>query len=64
MPGDVLASSARVTYVYNPANCPDRSLAWLSNSSVDRVAVEGASHWLSVEQPERLSELVLSSLAR
>ncbi len=59
VPGDVLTSSARATYVYNPSNCPEATLAWLSESPMERIVLEGASHWVSVDQPERLSEALL-----
>ena len=61
-PGEVLVSAARVTYVYNPDNCPPRTLAWLSENPVERVVLDGATHWVSVDEPERLSEAILSVL--
>ncbi len=56
VPGDVLIAAARVVYFYNPDNCPSTTLEWLARSSIDRVVLEGASHWASVDQPVLLAE--------
>ncbi|MDJ0789001.1 MAG: alpha/beta fold hydrolase [Myxococcota bacterium] len=63
VPGDVLVSAARATYVYAPGNCPNSTLEWLERSPIERIVLEGASHWVSVDQPERLSRHLVSALA-
>ena len=55
VPGEVLMAAARVVYFYNPENCPDRSLDWLRRSAMERVLLDSASHWASVDQPEELA---------
>lgn len=61
-PGEVLVAAARTTYVYDPANCPERSLAWLRGSDLEQLACHGASHWMSVDQPEALAAHLLAVL--
>ncbi|NOD93167.1 alpha/beta fold hydrolase [Ruegeria sp. HKCCD4884] len=62
VPGQILIASAHVTYLYNPENCPRASLDWLQNHPIDRIILEGASHWPSVDRPEALSDAILSAL--
>ncbi len=50
-PGEVLLSAAEAVYLYNPANCPDTSLAWLERAPLPRLILDNASHWKSVTQP-------------
>ena len=60
VPGEVLLSAADVTYFYNPDNCPQSSVEWLSRHPMRQVKLDGASHWASVDQPELLAEKILS----
>lgn len=62
VPGEVLAGSARPTYIYNPSNCHDATLVWLQESGMERIVLEGASHWASVDQPESVSEAMIQAL--
>ena len=62
VPGEVLLSAAKVTYFYNPDNCPQSSLDWLQQNPVQRVLLEKVSHWPSVDQPALLAERILSAL--
>ncbi len=62
VPGDLLASAGRATYLYNPANCPASTLEWLERSTMDRIVLPDASHWASVDQPDLLAEKILEAL--
>lgn len=57
-PGDLLARSAHILYLHNPENCPSASLRWLSSSSMRNIVLEGASHWPTIDQPEKVATLV------
>ncbi len=63
VPGKVLAAAARTTYVYDPANCSERSVAWLQESDLEQLVCHGASHWMSVDEPEVLAAHLLAELA-
>ena len=63
VPGQVLMASADVTYFHNPDNCPETTLAWLATHPLEKVILEGASHWPSIDQPALLSEKILAVLA-
>jgi len=54
-PGEVLMAAGDVTYIYNPDNCPAPTLAWLDTHPMKRIRLDGASHWPSVDVPERLA---------
>jgi pimeloyl-ACP methyl ester carboxylesterase len=58
-PGEVLAQTQRVIYLYNPANMVSASLAWLEQSDLQRVPLPHASHWKCFDQPELLAEVVI-----
>lgn len=62
VPGDVLIEAARVVYLFNPENCPNRTLEWLEDSTMDRILLESATHWKSVDQPGMLAEKILRAL--
>lgn len=57
-PGDVLIEAAETVYVYNPDNCPQPSLNWLDGAELRTVVLETATHWASVDQPEKLAEVL------
>lgn len=63
-PGETLLAAADVTYFYNPVNCPQASLDWLLGRKVRQVVLQGASHWPSVDQPERLAAEIEAALAK
>ncbi len=62
MPGDVLVDAADVTYLYNPDNCPDTTLAWLADHPMRKHVLSGASHWASVDQPHAVADTILASI--
>jgi len=62
MPGEVLAAAGDVTYIYNPDNCPEATLAWLADHPMRRRVLPDASHWPSVDQPAALSAAMLASI--
>lgn len=67
VPGMVLQNAAKVTYLYNPENCPKTTLEWLSENPMDRIVLENATHWASVDQPDMLADkiaLALSSIEK
>ncbi len=61
-PGEVLMTAGRVTYLYNPDNCPDSSLRWLASNPIRRLVLDRATHWKSVDQPQLLSDKMLEAL--
>lgn len=63
-PGEVLARAAQVVYFYNPDNRPEATLRWLNENPMDRVVLENASHWPSVDQPEILAARLAEALRR
>ena len=63
VPGEILARSAHVTYIYNPENCPEASLRWLAENPMECVVLDQASHWSSVDQPGLLAEQIAVALA-
>jgi len=62
VPGHVLAEAGAVTYIYNPANCPDATLSWLDQNPMDRIILESASRWPTVDQPEIVAEKISIAL--
>ncbi|WP_425090879.1 alpha/beta fold hydrolase [Tropicimonas sp. S265A] len=64
VPGDVLKSSCNVVYLYNPENCPETTLAWLDVNPIERIVLENATHWASVDQPELLADKLAEALDR
>lgn len=64
VPGAVLREAATVTYLYNPDNCPDSTLRWLADNKMDRIVLENATHWKSVDQPELLADKIAEALHR
>lgn len=62
VPGELLISSANAIYVYNPDNCPESTLEWLGENSIKKVILDDATHWISVSQPDLLSEKILSAI--
>jgi hypothetical protein len=63
-PGDVLVCSAeRVRYLFNPDNTPAESLDWLRNNEITSIRLDGASHWMAVDQPERMAQKLLEAIA-
>ena len=63
VPGDLLARSADVTYLYNPENLPTPSLRWLDEHDMRRIQLEIASHWASVDCPDLLAEAIKTALS-
>lgn len=63
MPGDVLRQAARAVYFHNPDNCPQSTLSWLEENRMERVLMEGASHWPSLDQPEHLASRMAEVLS-
>ncbi len=64
VPGDVLGEVENVIYLYNPANCPETTIDWLKTNAMKRIVMENATHWKSVDQPEKLSGKILEALER
>ncbi len=62
VPGELLLEIAQVTYLYNPENCPDSTLEWLSKNQMRRIALNNATHWVSVDQPRFLAEKISAVL--
>jgi len=62
VPGVVLQEAANVTYLYNPDNCPDSTIRWLEENEMDRIILENATHWKSVDQPEMLADKIAEAL--
>ena len=62
VPGEVLAETPNVWYLYNPENCPESTLEWLRHSPLKRLRMDKATHWKSVDQPHILSEKILQAL--
>lgn len=62
VPGDVLSEATRVTYFYNPDNCPKTTLRWLEENPMDRFVLKGASHWPSIDQPDQLADRIAEAL--
>lgn len=60
-PGEVLRAAAEVLYLYNPDNCPQETLDWLSHNPIRRAVLTNASHWASVDQPHLLSDRILAA---
>ncbi len=58
VPGDVLREAATATYLYNPDNCAAASLDWLAGDDLDRVILDGASHWPTLDRPEEVASLI------
>lgn len=63
VPGEVLMESAEAHYLYNPANCPESSVAWLRESGMSATELPGTSHWATVDAPALVSRAVLRVLA-
>jgi len=62
VPGDVLAETSRVCYLYNPVNCPKASLEWLQNHPIPKLQMDGPTHWASVDQPRLVARKILEAL--
>ncbi len=62
VPGDVLHSSGNVVYLYNPENCPEPTIQWLKDNPMERIVLENATHWKSVDQPHLLADIIASAL--
>lgn len=63
VPGELLISSANATYFYNPDNCPQSTLEWLKKNPIEKITLDHATHWVSVSEPNLLSEKILSVMA-
>ena len=61
-PGETLMNTGSAVYLYNPDNCPGRSIEWLERSNLPRLVLDGASHWPSVDQPELLARTLREAL--
>ena len=62
VPGDILAETNRVCYLYNPENCPKASLEWLQGHPIPRLRMDGPTHWASVDQPRLVARNILEAL--
>ena len=62
VPGDVLRETAAVCYLYNPANFSPATLDWLRRNPLPTIRLDGASHWPSIDQPDRLAQRILEAL--
>lgn len=62
-PGKVLCQVNNVFYFYNPDNCPQATLGWLENNSINRVQLDGVSHWMSFHQPYLVAEKIVKVLS-
>lgn len=62
--GAFLAQSGRVTYVVNRGNCAEGSMQWLDQSGFAIAELPGASHWPTIDQPERLAEVIRQTLGQ
>lgn len=59
-PGELLQNAApQVHYIYNPANTPPETISWLEDHpNLPRSELPGASHWMMVDQPQLLAQLI------
>jgi pimeloyl-ACP methyl ester carboxylesterase len=64
IPGEILAQTPRVAYLYNPANLPRASLDWLARAKFLRIRLDDATHWKCFDQPDLLAEKLIEALAR
>lgn len=62
VPGEVLLASSEAHYLYNPGNCADPSMAWLSASGMSAIELHGASHWATVDAPDLVVDATLQAL--
>ena len=61
-PGEFLLAAGKVSYLYNPPNCPESTLDWLRAHPIDKRVLSGASHWPSVDAPALLSLKCIEAL--
>jgi|GEM_PF-945307 len=61
-PGEVLCQANKVFYFYDPKNCPEATLIWLKENPINRVQLDGVSHWMSHHQPKLIAEKILEVL--
>ena len=62
VPGDELINAASVIYLCNRDNMTESSIEWLRQNDICEIQLEGASHWMSVEQPHLLAEKIQQGL--
>ncbi|MDJ0960783.1 MAG: alpha/beta hydrolase [Acidimicrobiia bacterium] len=63
-PGDVLVRSAdRVRYLFNPDNTPAESLDWLRDNEIVSIRLDGAGHWMAVDEPDLMAQKLLEAIA-
>jgi len=62
-PGELLLGVKRAHYLYNPTNCADFSLSWLERSGLPATELPGASHWATLDAPERVALVVAEVLS-
>jgi len=58
VPGEHLQALGDVLYLYNPANCPAESIAWLEQSDLPRALLPNASHWPTIDQPQQVAAAI------
>ena len=63
IPGEELMRAANVVYLYNLENLPSASIAWLNDSEIPRIKLEGATHWASVDQPNLLASKLQEAIS-
>ena len=62
-PGERLRDAAAITYIVNPENCAEASMAWLGGSGLATIKLPGASHWPTIDQPQQLAEYISKTLS-
>ena len=62
-PGRVLCQTRNVFYFYNPDNCPQATLDWLDGNPINRIQLDGVSHWMSFHQPRIVADKIAEVLS-
>jgi pimeloyl-ACP methyl ester carboxylesterase len=61
-PGEFLLAAGKISYLYDPPNCPASTLEWLRSHPIDKRLLTGASHWPSVDAPALLARKCIEAL--
>jgi pimeloyl-ACP methyl ester carboxylesterase len=61
-PGEFLLAEGKISYLYDPPNCPESTLDWLRSHPIDKRLLPGASHWPSVDAPALLAAKCIETL--
>lgn len=62
IPGNVLIEAANVQYLYSRNNLSESSILWLEQHDIPRIELPGATHWISLFQPQLLADAVLQAI--